>query len=98
MSIRAETVPGMSTIRAVDSWTWVSSRYGDASASGTGHGVMLAEHSILPDVEFDVQQAATHLDHTAWSAIALEEAEITAHACARLASNAGASASDAVAT
>jgi signal transduction histidine kinase len=46
----------------------------------------LAEHSILPDVEFDVQQAARHLDHTAWSAIAQVEADVTARACAQLAS------------
>ena len=44
----------------------------------------LAEHSILPDVEFDVQQAARHLDHTAWSAIAHVEADVTARACAQL--------------
>jgi hypothetical protein len=46
----------------------------------------LAERSILPDVAFDVQQAAQYLDHTAWSAITVAEAEISAFACARLAS------------
>jgi signal transduction histidine kinase len=44
----------------------------------------LAEHSILPDVAFDVQQAARHLDHTAWTAIAAAEPGIAGLACARL--------------
>jgi signal transduction histidine kinase len=50
-----------------------------------GHGLTLAEHSILPDVDFDVQQAAQFLDHTAWSAIAVAEAEIVACAGAQTA-------------
>jgi signal transduction histidine kinase len=45
----------------------------------------LAERSILPDVAFDVQQATRHLDHAAWSAIRVAEAEITARAYSRLA-------------
>ena len=44
----------------------------------------LAERSSLPDVAYDVQQIASHLDHTAWTAIADAEAEIGKLACARL--------------
>ena len=44
----------------------------------------LAERTILPDVAFDVQQVAQHLDHTAWTTIADAEAEIGQLACARL--------------
>jgi signal transduction histidine kinase len=55
----------------------------------------LAEYSILPDVEFDIQQAARHLDHTAWSAIAQVEADVTARACAQLAPGRLASPADA---
>ena len=45
----------------------------------------LAERAPLPDVAYDVQQIASHLDHTAWTAIADAEAEIARLACARLA-------------
>lgn len=57
----------------------------------------LAEHSILPDVEFDVQQAVRHLDHTAWGAIAHLEADVTARAGAQLASELPAYPADALA-
>lgn len=45
----------------------------------------LAERGSLPDVAYDVQQIAIHLDHTAWTAITAAEAEIGARACAQLA-------------
>lgn len=48
----------------------------------------LAERSSLPDVTFDVQQATRYLDHSAWCAIMVAEAEITALASARLAQHA----------
>ena len=44
----------------------------------------LAERPSLPDVGYDVQQIASHLDHTAWTAIADAEAEIGRLACAWL--------------
>jgi len=44
----------------------------------------LAERTTLPDVAYDVEQVASHLDHTAWMAVASAEAEITARACAWL--------------
>ena len=47
--------------------------------------MILAERSILPDVGYDVQQIAQHLDHTAWTAIAAVEAEIVRLARVRLA-------------
>jgi signal transduction histidine kinase len=48
-----------------------------------GYGLTLAER-LLPDVEYDVDQVARHLDHTAWSAIAAAEDEIGRLACAEL--------------
>lgn len=44
----------------------------------------LAERTTLPDVSYDVEQVASHLDHTAWTAVAAAEAEIGARACAWL--------------
>src|SRR5690349_20111889 len=51
-----------------------------------GYGLTLAER-LLPDVEYDVDQVARHLDHTAWSAIAAAEDQIGRLACAELSRN-----------
>jgi signal transduction histidine kinase len=49
-----------------------------------GYGLTLAERPLLPDVAYDVEQVARHLDHTAWSAITAAEDEIGRLACAQL--------------
>src|SRR4051812_21719674 len=94
----AETAPKPSTNRAISVLASVSSTCSGSSVPEIGHSVTLAEHSSLPDVEFDIRQAARHLDHSAWSAIASAEAEISARACAQLEATASAFSSDAVAS
>src|SRR3954462_14231787 len=94
----AETVPELSTNRAITVPASVSSRCSESSVPEIGYGVTLAEHNILPDVEFDIQQAARHLDHSAWSAIASAEGEISARARTQLAPIASATSPGAVAS